>query len=394
MIEHFEYNPNEINRCDQDFILKRFKLISEDKNELLRLSPDSPFYNIEVDSDANEIISSPEQLYPFFESQNYLSSDPILRPENDATLFTTAGIQHIETKLHLEGKLVKESFIIAQPSVRTQYLDKAAEGTTTAFINFCVADIRTTPENFAKFTEQYIEMLVRLGANPGKLSFTIENSEDIWGDKKLDKTTFTILYNGIELGEGVYLHNYPINEKEKIEVADISFGVERLNWALGKSKIYLQEFEELYPKGEVSAEQKNVITAAIDCIRTASLLVSEGLKASHQNPGRSIRQLMKRFAVRNKDLSLSIKELVTKSNDYWQKWGFNSKVNESTVVEILTMENDRSMNVQLAKLLQERGGPILYMDVNQSFQSYTDRLRSSNTEKTVQLIDEIIKEIK
>lgn len=392
MTESIEYEPRGVIECDKNFIINHFKLIDEDGDGYFRLGPESSFYNREVKNVEDGSIQNPELLYSYFESQNHIEADPLIRPENDATLFTTAGIQHIETRHLQEKRLDRESFIISQPSIRTQYIDKVSEGTTTSFVNFCVAEIRTTPENFAKLTEQYINMLVSFGLNPTNLSFTIEDTEDIWGSKKLNKTTFTVLYDDKELGEGVYLHDYPVTVNELIPIADISFGIERLNWALGRYQVYLQEFENFYP-ADATSEQKNTITAIIDCIRTACLLVGEGLDASHKNPGRIIRQLSKRFVARNKLVSLPVKDLVSSSFSYWCKWGFKPNVSESRVVEILIKENDRSMNVLLASLLKERGGPTLYMDVNQDFQSYVVKLRASNPPEIVELINEIIMEI-
>lgn len=393
MSERFEYRPPEQFTCDKAFIIEQLGLMTKESDQgLLELQPESPLFNIEVEKKNGEAIVTPEQLYSYFEDYPILEADPVTRPENNTTLFTTAGIQHIETILARERKLDKQSFVIAQPSVRSQYIDKTKEGTSTAFVNFCIADVHTSPHKFAVITQQYISMLIKQGAHPQELKFTIEDNEDRWGEKQLHKTTVTVLYNNIELGEGVYIHDYPITEDENIPITDISFGTERLNWGLRKSGTYFPGFEKFYTEAQ-SETEKNSITAAIDCIRTATLLAGEGIVAAHNNPGRILRQLSKRFAIRNKDIKLSIGELVTIANDYWKTWGFRPNKNIQTMTEELTVEHHRALNVRLATLLKARGGPALNMDVNQSLDSYFRTLHSSTTPKIQALLNEIIKEI-
>src|SRR3989344_4094013 len=70
-----------------------------------------------------------------------IKPDKVLRSEGDTTIFTSAGIQHIETLEHdgidLEGK----KFTIKQPVVRSQFMDKIKEGYSTAFIDETVAQL-------------------------------------------------------------------------------------------------------------------------------------------------------------------------------------------------------------------------------------------------------------
>lgn len=77
-----------------------------------------------------------------------IKPDGVLRPEGDTTIFTSAGIQHIEilerNKINLEG--VK--FKIAQPVVRSQFMDKIKEGYSTAFADETVAQLGVSDEDF------------------------------------------------------------------------------------------------------------------------------------------------------------------------------------------------------------------------------------------------------
>jgi hypothetical protein len=394
MPERFEYRPNEYLHLNKDFIVEELDLIiTPDNHELLDLKSDSSLFTLEKRESAKEIVTSPDQLYPYFENYKAIQADSIRRSEKGSTLFTTAGIQHIETILEKEEKkLDEQSFTISQPSVRSQYMDKTKEGTSTSFVNFCIADIQTSPQQFVAITKQYLTMLVSEGADPKEISFTYEDSDDIWGDKKINKTTLTILYKNIELGESVYIHDYPLESGKKISMTDVSFGIERLNWVLKKSSNYLHDFAQFY-SDNMTKEKKDTTTSIIDCIRTATLLAGEGVIPSHKNPGRTLRQLMTRFAIRNREKHFTIPEFVNAATDYWQKWGFRPSISNETIITTLEKEYNRALNVRISALLKEKGGPTLSMDVNQDFESFINTLRSSSTSEVRSIIEDILKEI-
>ena len=392
MEENFKNESLDNIELTTDFVIKQLDL-SFDKNadtEIFRLGHDSRLLNTERVADTINIIDSPDKLYPYFEGIEVSNADPLRRPIGDATFFTTAGIQHIETILFKENKLDKQSFIIVQPSIRNQFIDKTSEGCSTSFVDFCVADIRTTPQDYINLCNKYIDTVIQLGADPKLLGFNIEDSEDVWGSKEIKKTILTLSYNNIELGEAVYVHNYPVGQNERIAITDISFGIERLNWAFGENNVYFQEFKSFYPEN-ISPEKKNEITRAIDCIRTATLVAGEGVESSHVNPGRVLRQLIKRFVKRNKEFNFSIDEMVSIANNYWQKWGFRPTVELSQIADILRIERDRSMNVLLMELLKEQGGPSLSIDVNQSFEEYISTIHKSFGPRVIELVNNIIK---
>jgi len=176
---------------------------------------------------------------------------------------------------------------VAQPVIRSQFMDKVKDGVSTSFVNFSIESIDANPTEFIELSNKFIKLVTNQGVNPEELRFCIEEMSDSWGNKKFRKTVLTLYFNNIELGECVYMHDYPVKEGKKIDIVDIGFGVERLNWGVN-NKNYLSDFDKFYT-GDIDS---NKITAVIDSIRTAVLIAGDGVMPSNHDHGYRIKTIV------------------------------------------------------------------------------------------------------
>lgn len=394
-MENFELEKSESIECNRDFILKNLGLIVDDDSEsknLLKLESGSLIDNKDDQRLENTPLDSPDSLFHYFENVKIIEPDKICRPKGDTTFFTTAGVQHIETILREKGDLKKEQFAITQPVIRSQFMDKVKDGTSTSFVNFSIEFINAKPSEFIDLCSKLIKLINDQIVDSKELKFQIEDSPDRWGDRKFTKTVLTVYFNNIELGECIYIHDYPVAKNEKINIADIGFGVERLNWGICKNKYYFPEFNKFYTK-KVNGDKvdSNKITSIIDCARTATLIAGEGIEPSNNNLGYRLRQLSKRFVFRNQEVNIDITELIHISYEYWKKWGYKSNVSEDKIVEVIKLENERNYNSLLLSILEKNGGMRIYVDINQTTKNFLRQLSISLPKEAKEIINKIIK---
>lgn len=334
-------------------------------------------------------VTRPEELYGYFENIRVVEPDKILRPSGDTTIFTSAGVQHIETKMRNEGGLNRDVFIIAQPVIRSQYMDKVKDGSSSAFVNFSVEAVETDLNEFSDLCQKMIAMIQDRGADARDIRFTIETIPDKWGDRAFTKTVLTVIANGIEIGEGVYMHDYPVDENRKIAIADICFGVERLNWALGDRECFMPEYKKFYSQNP----DTNAVTGAIDCMRSAVLMAGEGVKPAHTDPGFRLRRLSKKFVDRNKSLGFDAAELIDTAWDHWLKWGFRPDITKEEAKQVIEDENMRGFNNMVLSMIEQKGGPRVTINVNQSTEAFFRQMDISLPPQTKELFRQVKKEL-
>ncbi len=372
-----EFKTGQEEELNKEYILRTLGLIRAESEDLFRL-PSEALPKEEGDPvQGPHADSRPERFLQHFERIPALDADPICRPEGDATFFTSAGIQKIESLQRQEGEVKKGQFKVLQPCVRSQYMDRVVEGTSTAFVDFAVVSLRASASEYGEIAKEFISFLASEGIASSDLRFQADVSDDLWGRKKIKKTTLTIIVRGIEVGEVVYVHDYPVSEKESIALVDACIGVERFQWASGKTPQYFPGFEAIYQMGKDLQRSPDEIAAVIDCIRTSVLLAGEGVRSAHKDPGYRLRQFMKRYTERNKDIRLDVKTLMHIAMPYWQRWGFRPTVSEEEIVKTITMEHDRSYNVWLVKSVKDKGGPNIQVDVNMSTEAFLTKIKAT-----------------
>lgn len=316
---------------------------------------DLDILNLKQIENGQYILSSAEGFYytsaednkehQFFDTK-LISPDEIKRPKGDTTFFTTAGVQHIETMLH-SGNLEDTAFSVYQPCIRSQYAKETTEGTSTSFINFASVIIGAQENDFINQTKNFIQLLISKGANKEQIKFVLkENLASAWGDKKFISDNLFVFVNGIEIGESIFIRNLPISDSKTVTVNEVGFGIERLNWALGKSKYYHNSFEKIYTENQNL--DINKVSSLIDAIKTSTLIVSSGVLPSPHNHGYRARYLLKNFYNTN-HYNINVSELVSLSYDYWKQNGASPKLQKHIVQLIIERELDRMKQVKAQK---------------------------------------------
>jgi hypothetical protein len=389
------FNPENIQRkkCDRDFVIKNLKLIpieEDNQNIFFKLNSDLLFTEIVLEHLKKIPLNNPDSFLEYFDNIKLIEPDKVCRPKGDTTFFTTAGVQYIETFLKRDKKLKKEKFMVAQPVIRSQFMDKVKEGVSTSFINFSIESLDSNPDEFIELSKKFIQLVISQGIDVNKIKFQIEELPDQWGDRKFNKTVLTLYFNDIEIGECVYIHGYPVTESKKIDIIDIGFGVERLNWGIGNNKNYFSDFDKFYS----NKFDSNEVAASIDCIRTATLIAAEGVKPSNHDHGYRLRQLLKRFVIRNQKTKFDLSELVSISYDYWLKWGFKPVITKSQTLDIIKQEYERNWNNNFLSLLKEHGGFDIYVDINQPSEKFLKQVEISLPQEGKEIVKKLIEQLK
>jgi hypothetical protein len=213
-MEKIKLNNVEESNISKSFILKHLNLcpLDNDKeNSFLKITNrKKPLKNNEIIKNKEDYkkppIDKPEELYGYFENIKIVNPDRISRPKGDTTFFTTAGVQHIETLIRKNRTIENGSFMIAQPVIRSQFMDKVKEGVSSSFINFSIEHVGATRDDFINLTNKFIALVEDRGVNREDMRFTLEEVVDKWGDKSFTKTVLTIYIRNIELGECIYIY--------------------------------------------------------------------------------------------------------------------------------------------------------------------------------------------
>lgn len=385
-MDRVEDRGPEQTKLNEEFVVQNLGLVSgKDDSNFLRLTHPSK-YPKEQATLERKPLEKLEEVLEYFEGIDLIDADPVCRPKGDTTFFTSAGVQHLETMLREKGELENNSFIVSQPVVRSQFMDKIEEGTSSSFINLSIVSVDASPDDFVKLTSEFIKLLTSLGIDDGDLRFRIEDKPDRWGNRKFTKTVLTIYLNDIELGESVYIHDYSAHDDKRVDIVDIGFGIERINWAIGTNTYYFSGFEKFYSQGD-----KDEIASIIDPLRTLVLIVGEGVKPSSHDHGYRIRQLSKRFVQRNILTQVDVVELLDRSLNFWVKWGYKPTVDKEQILEIIRQENDRNYNGLFLKTLLQEGERDLYVDINQPTQDFIKQIGFSLSKDE---IDKIVKKMK
>lgn len=315
-----------------------------------------------------------------------IKPDKVLRPEGDTTIFTSAGIQHIESlerdKINLEGK----KFAIEQPVIRSQFMDKIREGYSTAFIDETVAQLGMSTEDFFDMCKQMVNNSLKHDEDIQKYYVTIETQDDRWGQKKFTKLVVTLYYDGDEVSEGVHIDKFPKINGQTTSISEICHGAERFNWLHreNKDQPYFIGFEEFY-----NFDNRDNIAKTIDPVRTATLMLMQGVTPSHKDPGFRLRQLIRRFVERNMEFSFSENKLLDLSYGYWLKSNVEGVIGKVETLELLKKEMMRAQNVYIVNCIEKDIGKKIKVDVNLNTNEFIKRIHSSPSEEIIRVVENI-----
>lgn len=285
------------------------------------------------------------QIHRFFKT-DLIEPDDVKRPDGDTTFFTTAGVQHLETMYRQRGDF-DHSFSVYQPCVRSQFMKETREGTSTSFVNFSSVLLEGGEKDFIEHTNAFINILVSNGVEPEDIKFVFaENVPSVWQDKQFGSNNLTLCVNDVEIGESIWVKDFPLTEQKHTSLIEVGLGVERLDWALGKNKYYLPAFNKIYE--EHKDRSPDEICSLIDSIRTSTLIIGSGVVPSPKNHGYRARKLLKKFNDTNNGL-LNADELVAISHSEWQAKGARLKLQPEIIQLIVNRETERLDQIKKLK---------------------------------------------
>lgn len=273
----------------------------------------------------------------YFKNKGYEYIAPFdIRNPNEDTLFTIAGVQVLDSdRRDLEGDL-----FIAQPVIRTQYFGSANTkiGSSTSFVNICTEKVDAHGEDFIRQLDSWLNYLSQTGLYMGDMELGIKTKEPNWGKGPFRKLVVSVKYKSLGLGDLGYLHDVP-QKKGKMNICDMGFGLERLNWAVNKTPSY---YDILWPGRKILPLDEH----QLDIIRTATLIVGSGIEPSNNNQGYRLRKFLKEYqGFREIDTS----QLISDFFDYWKLFS-SQKIDLNLITGIISKELNRNRNLRLLNL--------------------------------------------
>lgn len=324
--------------------------------------------------------SKEDSLHVLYSDLPLLSADSVLRPLGSTTFFTSAGIQHLETKLYNADKIGK-GFCIYQPCIRTQYMDNIEEGSSTAFTNFSATQLDANQDLFIYQTKKFLSFLLAKGIKRERIKlFLGVEKQKKWGEKEFSMTGISIFVDDTEVGMSNFMHKFPFSEEKKLDVCEVGIGIERLNWKLETGKNYFSGFERVYNDTFLKLSLDEC-ARIIDPIRTATLITMLGITPSLKNHGYRTRLLSKRFVYRKINKPIDEKELIQNSYRWWEKQGIQSKFSLEEVQGIISKENKRNENDLLRKKLQEKLQIKIKLDINEDTEVFISKIQRAMPKK-------------
>lgn len=302
------------------------------------------------------LIESPKSLDEYFSKLGLKPVRPrAVVPGHQTTVFTTAGIQVLEDVIHHELPLPATPLFVSQPSVRTQFMDKVGEGTSTSFINLASEIVNPDIKQHFEIMVHWINLLEQLGINLETLTLTAKESEPQWGNLKFRNFVLKVHYQNVEIGDAVYIYGIPQKGRDPLSISDIGFGLDRIRWLLtGES--YLGRFK---PQGESNWDPDPVV---IDGVRTQALLIGSGLKPSNKDAGFQLRQFSKNVVTHASGNIGELSKIFAHNYDLWEIWN-TMTVDKEAALQVFLKEAERSFNVLLLNKLAHNHTDI-GIDVN------------------------------
>lgn len=316
-----------------------------------------------------ELLSTPSFLNNYFNDRGFNISLPTpLINQKGTTLFVCAGVQVLDNIIHQEAPVPLKPLFVAQPVLRTQFIDNICEGTSTSFINVSTCHLNGSQEQHYQYLQTWLDLFVQLGLNKDDFSFKNKPYQQQWGDKIINSQKMFIIYDGLEIGDASYIQDLPQKTRPNLTLSDIGFGLERIKWILQGGSYF-----DILGDGRVSHEITGDVAA---CSHTLSLLAGEGLKPSNKEHGYRFRLFSKKLVNNALGEHLISQEQAKKYYNYWEKWTkLVSPLNQS--IESLAQENTRNFNRLLLDKLSTHC-PDVELNINQPTDMLIKQLKGTS----------------
>jgi hypothetical protein len=282
----------------------------------------------------------------FFKSNSYEVARPIdIVRRGERTLFASAAGQVFDDAIYKGQDVSSSNIVCIQPVIRLQSksLVGKIEGYSTSFLNLSTDCWNNTPERHFEALDDWLDFLSAQGLYAGNITLKYNYEDNDWGTFHVHSDALRFNYGGLELGIANFFTDIPQPSGRIATMSDISFGLERLVWAINKSESY---FDAIGPLIYVLYNPDKIML--MDSIRTMTLMAGSGVIPSHYDHGGKFRLLAKKVA---KSFGLApYKELSEYYYNQWSKF-INLKYDYNVCANMILQEIERNLNVELAQAL-------------------------------------------
>lgn len=259
------------------------------------------------------ILFDSNRLKEFFKEKKYNCIKPYSIINNNDTVFVSAGIQPLLLNYREKNLRENEKLYVAQPVIRTQYLNSIEEGSSIAFTNLTTSCFNHSEEEHKKMIKDWYELLYEAGISKKDITTTSDIYETKWGDLELCGKRIFHYYKNVEIGDTTFFTRISGDNSIKIadSMSDLGFGLERLRWLISGNSYYdlYSNSEDLNPK----------LKAYLSVI---SLLAINKIKPSNKNTGYRARMFSKKLVslLEGRNLNLKEEKYLDECIEYWKEW--------------------------------------------------------------------------
>ncbi len=336
-----------------------------------------------VNPEASKLLEQPDNLTKYFKEEGFEVHRPMpVVSKSGSTLFISAGVQNLESVYIGEGPISNRSIYVAQPVFRTQYVGQAAEGISTSFVNVCLESINQGAETHFQNLQKVFTLFANLGLKREDFLFEVDEKESSWGDRTHLQKRVKIFFQGLEIGDAIFIEGFPQNTRKSLEISDIGLGFERLKWVL-KGGSYWDVHEE------ASSHKHRLST--VDSTKTLALLAGSDVVPHYKAHGYRFRLLSKKVVeeLASGESREGLSDLLGKYHDYWNKWT-ELPVSKGVSLKRVLDENTRNFNVELINRLKNFYDSV-DVDINRPTDQVVQLLKG--TPADISKIQDIINEM-
>lgn len=279
----------------------------------------------------------------FFAQFGYTETEPVpIKTHRGKTLFTGTAGQVFDGAIFGESDYQTNPLFVAQPVVRLHGVSLVGEveGFSTSFVNIATEQMNSTIEQHVEHLDNWLTFFSSIGVYVGDMTLKTMSDSPDWGKGEFKDSVIKIYYGGLEIGVANYFIGIPQQNRQALTMSDFSFGLERLTWALSKTRSYFDVIGPIMPS--IQNRQKEM-----DAYRTMVLLVASGVIPGHQDRGSKLRMLAKSVSRAGDDYPTG---MATYYDRWWRNF-INLPVDSQMVQRIITGERNRNINLAFQEKL-------------------------------------------
>ena len=326
-----------------------------------------PFLAIPAPKQPKGLLNLHKELSSFFTALQYVQipARSVFR-KNERTLFASTSGQVFDDVIYHGRPVSARDVFCAQPVIRLQFADQvgAIEGVATSFVNVATDRWSSTAEQYVEAVDAWLTLLSKQGFFVSNLTIKRRYAENQWGDKVVHAEMLKFNYGGLELGVANYFLDIPLSDGTQATMSDLSFGLERIAWAINKTASY---FDAVGPLSQTIRSK----VVFMDTMRTLTLMAASGVNPSPHDHGSKFRMLAKRVNTQTEGFVRDARDAV---EYYYAQWGTFIQFPRmlQVISHIVRAELDRNVNCELQELTGFTG------DTDDSQEEYLQELTSKH----------------